>query len=126
MPQRVYGDMDFAAFLALDPIVAGRGLALRLEALFRIGCGLQHAPIENSRRRLWVLVQGHTQHLAQVTHHRNKAFGFDPADALLVDSGPRRQIIWKHVPRCAGAHYPPQAAENFEHRMLALGYGLCH
>ena len=90
MPQRIDGQMRFAAFAPFGSIVAS--------TMATFWTRLQRATVQNSGRRLFITSFRQPQHGAQVPHDRFKDACLELAVRLLIDRCPRRQVMGHHAP----------------------------
>ena len=104
MPERVHGDMHFGAFAPLVAIVTASASALRR--------GLQRAPVENDRCGLIGAARAPAQQDAQVMREGFKAASLDPTLGLLINRGPRRQVIGHHSPGTTGFDHVADRVED--------------
>ena len=112
MSQGVNRQMDFVAFAAFRPIVAGSGATLDRQ--------LQRPTIEDRSRRLFLSAFGDSQHFAQVVDERFKDFCFDPPLRLLINDMPGWQIVRHKAPRGTTTNYPAQAVEDLSQWKISL------
>lgn len=111
MAERVDGQVDFRAFLALGAIVGGLRAAL--------GRRTQGPTVEGCTR-FRQTSGGQAQQGAQVVGQRIEAAGCQPALSLLVDGLPGRKVVGHQAPRRARLHHVAQAVEHRAQAMLAL------
>jgi hypothetical protein len=104
--------MHFGAFTALGAIIAA------MRATFRRG--LERPAVQDDGARLFVAAFGQTEQRPQVMDQRRKAAPLLPTLELLVDGGPRRQIVGQHAPLGAGSGQSAQSIEHFSEVVLAL------
>jgi len=119
MPQGIHRDMHLGTFAAFVAVVTGAGSAVS-------GVDCHGAPVEDDGRGLTGPPGKFPQHHSQVVRHRLKTTGSNPAQCLLMNCGPRRQIVGQQTPRTTRPHHPSQGVEDRAQRVLALRRLLFH
>ena len=104
MAERVHGQMDLGAALALGPVVPRPAAAL--------GRGAQRAAVQHGGGRLRRPARRHPQHRPQVGSQRLEAARPQPAHRLLVDRRTGPQVVGHGPPRDAVAHHVAKPAEQ--------------
>jgi hypothetical protein len=112
MSKGVNRQMNFVAFAAFRPALAGAGAALDR----RLHC----TTIEDRSRRLFLPAFGDSQHCAQVMDERFKDLSFDPPLRLLVNDMPGWQIVRHQAPGGTTTNDPAQAIEDLAQWKIAL------
>jgi hypothetical protein len=104
--------MNFVAFAAFRPVVAG--------AIAALDRRLHRTTIEDRGRRLFLPAFGDSQRCAQVVDEWFKNFSFDSSLRLLVNDIPGWQIVRHQSPRWTTTNYPAQAIEDLAQWKIAL------
>src|SRR3712207_656758 len=112
MSQSVHRRVDLRALLVLMCVITTPRAALR--------GGAQGARVEYGRCRLGRPAFRKAQEYAQIVDHRFEDARREPPPRLLVDSFPRRKIVWHIAPGRAGAHDPPQPVKDLAKLVVAL------
>src|SRR5579859_96472 len=108
----VYCHVHLAALTSLGSIVA------RSRSAF--WAALQGSTVKDTCRRLLTAAFRHAQQFTQIMHHLLKNTGFEPALRLLIDGGPRWQVIRHHPPLRSRPNNPAQAVEHFSQFIVSL------
>src|SRR3974390_1554506 len=85
-----------------------------------LGRGLNRTAVENHGGRVWFSPCKFPQQRTQIFHQYLETASPNPALGLLVDHGPRRQIVGHHSPVCPGFDQPTQCIEYRPQRVLPL------
>ena len=93
LAQRIDGDVGLAALAPLGPIPAG--------AVPAFGRALQRAPVEHNGRRGGRSLEQQALQLVHIVHDVFKYARVPSTGPLLVDRGPRRQVVRQVAPRAA-------------------------
>jgi hypothetical protein len=112
VPERVHGNVELGAPLALGAVVAGTRPAL--------GAGAQGAAVEDHRRGRRLAAGDLAQQRAQVVDHALEHPRPEPAARLLVDDLPRGQVVGQHAPGRARADHIAKRVEHLAQIVPAL------
>ena len=112
VPECIHGDVDLRAIPHLVPIEPGPRSTLRGR--------LKGASVQNHGRGRWVASVGDPKQFPQVVDNVLKAPGCQPTPCLLVDGGPRREVVRQKPPLCTGLDHPTQGIERISQSIVPL------
>lgn len=112
MAQRIHCRVNLRSLAALSSIVAATRARFRRR--------LQRAAVENHRRGLAVAPRKLAQKNAQILDHDLKTPRIDPSPHLLIDHGPRRQIVGQKAPLAACLGNVAKCVEYIAKRIVPL------